>query len=36
MQYPAIWHSIFAVFIFNQVYGRAGQFTAATASISAS
>jgi len=24
MQYPAIWHSIFAVFIFNQVSGRAG------------
>jgi hypothetical protein len=36
MQYPAIWHSIFAAFIFNQISGRAGQFTAGTPPISAS
>jgi hypothetical protein len=36
MRYLAIWHSIFAAFIFNQVSGHAGQFTAATPSISAS
>jgi hypothetical protein len=36
MQYPAIWHSISAGFILNEVSGGAGQFTAGTAPISAS
>jgi hypothetical protein len=36
MQYPAIWHSILAVFIFNDVSGRVGQFTAGSTSVSAS
>jgi hypothetical protein len=36
MQYPAIWHSVLGVFIFNQVSGQGGQFTAAAALISAS
>jgi hypothetical protein len=36
MQFPAIWHSIFGSFIFNEVSAGAGQFTAGTAHISAS
>jgi hypothetical protein len=36
MRYLAVWHSIFAASIFNQVSGQAGQFTAVTLSISAS
>jgi len=36
MQFPAIWHSILAGFIFNEVSGGAEQFTAGAAHISAS